>query len=497
MKYNSHIIVAARPGARRRERGSAGIVLLILLVVAGVSFLVWELSGKPPEVRLLTERKGIGRSTAISFSATDRRGLRALTVTLEQGGQSIPVRAETFVSRWAWRTGPKTETREVLLGTEQQQQLRDGQATLRIVAENKNWFSSRAAVEHTYPVRSRAPSISVRTNGIVYVNQAGCEMVIYNVSPGTVVSGVRVGTYFFPGFPLPGGKAEDRLAFFAFPYDAPTDSVPTVIARDDAENEVTATFAYHLFPKNFRHRDIPIDDKFLQATVPAIIAHTPGVRDQGDLLKNFLMVNGELRKANRAKIAEISKDTIPEFLWDGPFKQMTNSAVESQFADYRSYIYQGKKVDEQVHLGFDLAVVIHTPVEAANSGRVVFADYLGIFGNAILLDHGFGLQTIYAHLNSFKVKTGDKVTKGQVIADSDSTGLAGGDHLHFSTLLDGVEVNPVEWWDKLWIDKHIMDRLAADKQSGGFPAQVSQQQPVEQSSQPQKKSRRRTSKRRK
>ena len=494
MTGNFHNIVAARPGKRQNERGSAGIVFLILLVVAGVSFIIWELRGKPPEIRLLTERKGIGRSTAISFSATDRRGLRALTVTLDQGGQSIPVRAETFASRWAWRTGPKTETREILLGTEQQQHLRDGQATLRIVAENKNWFSSRASIERTYGVRSRAPSISVRS-GLLYINQAGCEMVIYSVSPGTVVSGVRVGAYFFPGLPLPGGKTEDRLAFFAFPYDASTDATPIVIARDDAENEATASIAFHLFPKNFRHRDIPIDDKFLQSTVPAILAHTPGARDQGDLLKNFLFVNGELRKANRAKIAEIGKDTVPEFLWEGPFIQLTNSAVESQFADYRSYIYQGKKVDEQVHLGFDLAVVIHTPVPAANSGRVVFADYLGIFGNAILLDHGFGLQTIYAHLNSFKVKTGDKVTKGQVIADSDSTGLAGGDHLHFTTLLDGVEVNPVEWWDKLWIEKHILDKLAADKQSGGIPPQMSQQ-PVEPLSQPRQSSRRRTSKRR-
>ena len=494
MRNNFHNIAAALRGNRRRERGSAGVVFLILLVVAGVSFLVWELSGKPPEIRLLTERKGIGRSTAISFSATDRRGLRALTVTLEQGGQLIPVRAETFTSRWAWRSGPKTETREILLGTQQQQQLRDGQATLRIVAENKNWFSSRASIERTYGVRSRAPSISVRS-GLLYINQAGCELVIYSVSPGTVVSGVRVGAYFFPGFPLRGGKAEDRLALFAFPYDASADAAPIVIARDDAENESTANIAFHLFPKTFRHRDIPIDDKFLQSTVPAILQHTPEVRDQGDLLKNFLMVNGDLRKANRAKIAEIGKDTVPEFLWDGPFMQMTNSAVESQFADYRSYIYQGKKVDEQVHLGFDLAVVIHTPVAAANSGRVVFADYLGIFGNAILLDHGFGLQTIYAHLNSFKVKPGDKVTKGQVIADSDSTGLAGGDHLHFTTLLDGVEVNPVEWWDKLWIEKHILDKLAADKQSGGVAPQLSQEQ-IQQLSQPKQSARRRISKRR-
>jgi len=442
----------------------AGIALLALLTLGIIVFIVWEVRGTAPQVRLVTERKGIGRSTPVSFTVSDRRGLRAVTVTLEQGGRSIPVLAESYASRWQWRTGPKSETREILLGTERQAELKDGEATLHIVAQNKNWFSSRAALDRKFPVRSRAPAIALHT-GLIYINQAGCEMVIYNVSPGTVSSGVRVGSYFFPGFPLPGGQTGDHLALFAFPFDVSTDVAPVLVARDDAENETTAGIQFHLFEKKFRHRDIPIDDKFLQATVPAILAHTPEMKDQGDLLKNFLMVNGELRKRNRAKIAELGTQSAAEFLWDGPFVQLTNSAVESQFADYRTYIYQDKKVDEQVHLGFDLAVVIHTPVAAANSGRVVFAEYLGIFGNAIILDHGFGLQTIYAHLNSFKVKAGDKVAKGQVIADSDSTGLAGGDHLHFTTLLDGVEVNPVEWWDKLWIEKHILDKLAVEKQA--------------------------------
>ena len=448
---------------RALEGGRAGLILLSLVALAGLFFLIREMRGTPPEIRLLIERKGIGRSTPISFSVADRRGLRGLSVTLQQGGQTTPILTETYTTRWAWRSGPKTETRQVLLGVQQQKELKEGQATLRIVAMNKNWFSSTATLERSFAVRSRPPAVVVHNSGILYINQGGCELVTYSVSPGTVASGVRVGAYFFPGFAAPGGLSSEHLAFFAFPPDVPTDAQPKVVARDNAENEAAEGFSFHLFPKNFRHRDIPIDDKFLQSTVPGIMAHTPSLQDQSDLLKNFLLVNGILRKANRAKIAELARDTEPRFLWEGPFAQLSNSAVESQFADYRSYIYQGKKVDEQVHLGFDLAVVTHTPVAAANAGRVVFSNYLGIFGNMILLDHGFGLHTLYAHLNSFKVKPGDRVTKGQIIADSDSTGLAGGDHLHFTTLLDGVEVNPVEWWDKLWIEKHILDKLSVPK----------------------------------
>lgn len=473
MKIISTNFGAAWGLERHNESGKTGIILLVILAIVALSFLIREIRSPAPEIHLITERKGIGRATPVSFTVKDRHGLRGLTVTLEQNGQIIPVLSESYASRWSWHSGPKSQTREILLGTQQQKELKDGQATLHIIARNKNWFASEDSLDRELAVRSRPPALTVHTGGILYMNQAGCEMVIYSISPGTVSSGVRVGSYFFPGFPLPGGQTGDRLAFFAFPYDLPTDTVPKIVASDDAQNESQAAFAYHLFPKNFRHREIPLTDQFMQATVPAILSHTPELSDQGDLLRNFLMVNGQLRKANRAKIMEMGKQTAPEFLWEGAFEQLSNSAVESQFADYRSYIYQGKKVDEQVHLGFDLAVVTHTPVVAANSGRVVWADYLGIFGNMILLDHGFGLQTLYAHLNSFKVKPGDKVTKGQVIADSDSTGLAGGDHLHFTTLLDGVEVNPVEWWDKLWIEKHILDKLAAEKP----PAAAPQNQP--------------------
>jgi murein DD-endopeptidase MepM/ murein hydrolase activator NlpD len=148
-----------------------------------------------------------------------------------------------------------------------------------------------------------------------------------------------------------------------------------------------------------------------------------------------------------------------KFLWTQPFLQLANSKVESEFADVRSYIYNGKKVDQQVHLGFDLAVTAHTPVVAANDGKVVWAAPLGIYGNCIVVDHGYTLQSIYGHLSEIDVKEGEMVKRGQVMGKSGSTGLAGGDHLHFSMQVGGVQVNPVEWWDEHWIKDHIWNRL--------------------------------------
>ena len=110
-------------------------------------------------------------------------------------------------------------------------------------------------------------------------------------------------------------------------------------------------------------------------------------------------------------------------------------------------------------MGFDLAVSQHAPVVAANDGAVVLAGWFGIYGNAIILDHGCGLQTLYGHLSSIDVKAGDAVKRGQVIGRSGQTGLAGGDHLHFAVLLDGIPVSTIEWWDPHWIHDRIEAKL--------------------------------------
>jgi murein DD-endopeptidase MepM/ murein hydrolase activator NlpD len=141
------------------------------------------------------------------------------------------------------------------------------------------------------------------------------------------------------------------------------------------------------------------------------------------------------------------------------FHPFSNTGVQSAFADYRTYIYKGKEIDQQVHLGFDLASFQNVPIVSANRGRVLFADELGIYGNTVILDHGFGLQSLYSHLSSFDVKVGDMVEKEQQVGRSGQTGMALGDHLHFTMLVNGRMVNPVEWWDPHWIEDRLLRKL--------------------------------------
>jgi murein DD-endopeptidase MepM/ murein hydrolase activator NlpD len=202
--------------------------------------------------------------------------------------------------------------------------------------------------------------------------------------------------------------------------------------------------------------------------VPEIRQNSPELKiaDGTGNLEGFLKENGELRKMNADKILALAKQTSPMRLWDGPFMQLGNSKVEAAFADHRTYIYKGKDVDHQVHLGFDLAVTSRVPILSANAGTVVNASWLGIYGNCVIVDHGMGVQSLYGHLSSFDVKVGDKVGRGQTLGRSGMTGMAGGDHLHFTMLVNGRMVNPVEWWDPHWIEDRIMRKLREAGASG-------------------------------
>jgi murein DD-endopeptidase MepM/ murein hydrolase activator NlpD len=256
-----------------------------------------------------------------------------------------------------------------------------------------------------------------------------------------------------------------RIAFFVLNYDQDVNTPITVFARDPAGNEATAAVERRQFPKPFAKSRIEIDDRFLQRVVPAIAQNAPGAGiDTNDVLKGFLTINNDLRRQNNQAIAALAAKSTPEMLWQEAFSQLANTAIESRFADYRTYFYQGKEIDRQVHLGFDLASLQHAPVHASNRGIVLHAADLGIYGNCVVLDHGLGVQSLYGHLSTIDVKPGDTVEKGQVLGRTGITGLAGGDHLHFTMLVNGVAVNPVEWWDAHWMEDRVFRKI---REAGG------------------------------
>lgn len=446
--------------------GMALIFLLLVLVVIFVALGIKVMSRQGPGIILNKPPKGLGIKTELVVEARDEKhNVKELAVEVIQGGQVL--HQDRMISsarprRW-WRPGgaPSTAQWTVPVGREVTPGLKEGRATVRIMALNDSWGrffrGGRTEVVLELPVHFQPPQLGVLTSQH-YINQGGCDMVLFTVSPGTTESGVQVGTYFFRSFPVKESMPETRLCVFAFPYNVGPSTPARVVARDDAGNEGLANFTYRVFPKKFHTDTITLTDDFMNRVVPPILGQTPEMRDEGSLLKNFLEINGPLREIDAQRLVELSKHTASTFLWKEPFLRLP-SKTEASFADYRTYTYNGEVVDHQTHLGFDLAGLEHMLVRASNDGIVVFAGFLGIFGNTVVIDHGCGIQSLYGHMSSLAVKEGDHVKREQEIGRSGQTGLAGGDHLHLTMLLDGISVNPIEWWDPHWIHDRIQAKL--------------------------------------
>jgi len=430
------------------------LIILVAMLIAVPAFLLMLSGGTA--LKIDPPVTAIGDLTPIQVHIENSHGVRRITGVIEQGGSRYAVFdvQETPHRVMFWRRHEAPQVKTFQVGKRQAPALHDGKARLIIEAQSNDLRGRVDSIESEVEIITQPPRISA-DGAQHYINQGGSELVMFTPSGYVTDSGVRVGKYAFRSFPHP-SQTSQRFSLFAYPWDLSVDTVPVAYARNPAGAEATARFWYKVFPKKFRARDLPIDDAFLDKVVNQI---DPG--GSGDLLARFLKINGEMRRKNNQTLADLRLKTADKFLWSGPFLPLTNAAVESSFADKRSYIYKGKKVDEQVHLGFDLAVTLHVSVPAANDGRVVWADNLGIYGNCVVVDHGYGLQSIYGHLSEIAVKPGDMVKKSQSLGKSGSTGLAGGDHLHFSMQVDGVQVNPIEWWDEHWIKDRILSKVGA------------------------------------
>jgi murein DD-endopeptidase MepM/ murein hydrolase activator NlpD len=460
----------SKPHSKSRSGPGWGVIFLVLLLLAILVVLGRSLvSHEGPTITFEKLPKGLSQRTELVVGAQDEKhNVKALALEVVQEGQVVYRAEKAFLARphrwWKfWSRGPASiAIWAVPVGHDSIPELKEGRVTLRITARNDSWGrffrGGRGEAVLELPVRLTPPQVQVLTSQH-HINQGGCDLVLFKVSPATVRSGVKVGDVFFPSWPVKESLPETRLCIFAYPYNVDSLTVARIVADDDAGNETLANFAYQVFPKKFHADTITLTDEFMNRVVPPIMSQTPDLPDQGNLLKNFLEVNGPLREIDARRLVELSKHTSPKFLWSEPFIRIP-SKTEASFADYRTYVYNGQAVDHQTHLGFDLAGVERMPVAAANDGVVVFAGFLGIFGNTVVIDHGCGLQSLYGHMSSFAVKVGDAVKRGQAIGRSGQTGLAAGDHVHFSILLDGIPVNPAEWWDARWIRERIEAKLA-------------------------------------
>jgi murein DD-endopeptidase MepM/ murein hydrolase activator NlpD len=436
-------------------------IVLAAAIIAGMilGYLKFFESGIP-DVCLTPERSVVTDETQFILTSSDSdSGLKMVQVVVQQQDRQSIVLSQSFAAKqYEWSATFNLK----------KARLQEGPFELLISSTDKSWShlgkGNTRLIKQNRELDNHPPVVSVisRQHNVA---TGGCGMVVYTLSEPSQQTGVMVGKQFFPGFKQ--GKTENYLALFTFPYNAdPKKDMPEVIAVDEAGNTGRSGFNYHLIPKQFRQDTIRISDRFLEQKMPQFTTAYP---NEASLLDVFLKVNNESRTKNRASLHEFARQTAPEILWDKTFIRQPGAATRATFGDKRTYIYNGKVIDHQRHLGVDLASVARDRVQACNSGRVVFDGFMGIYGNVIIIDHGMGLQSLYAHLSQILAHTGDEVQRGQIIGLTGATGMAGGDHLHLGIILSGIPVNPVEWWDSHWITDNIDSKLEILRQLSPSP----------------------------
>ncbi len=469
-------------GEKPRRSKAPLVALLFLVAAAGVGYAVWsagKVGGEPRVV--IAAPESVGKRAAFAINVQEPvRGVVDVVVTIEGAGLAkrtlgefhAPAPTSPFDP-----PGPIESKIDVVIGKEVMPELTEG--TLKIVAtatRAPSWLRhpEPVTVEKTVRVKLTPPTVTPMSS-FVHVAQGGSEVIVYEVGPGTANDGVIVERkdggepWLFKGFqmPAPSGEAGSptrRFAFFALPYDddgpeADVKGRVKIFAEDELQNRSTATFIHKYLPRPMGTDVIELKDPFLAKVTGEIFPQTPSLTRSGDLLADYLLLNRELRKQNNAALVELAKKTQGKFLWSRTFEPFGDAAIKGAFADRRTYTKDGANVDTQDHLGFDLARVERAPINAGNDGVIAYAGYFGIYGNCVVIDHGYGVMTLYAHLSSITAKEGDPIRRGETLGLTGATGLAGGDHLHFTTMVGGRPVNPIEWWDGHWIQDRIKLKL--------------------------------------
>ncbi len=427
-------------------------ILFFLIILGGLGFasylFLYDLDG--PQISVKQDIRRLALTQNITLILEDSRSnIKAVTVNIRRSSGSTKVFEKVF---------PTAEPRQEVTFSLENAQLRDGMVELEVIARdtalagfgrgNSTTLKSDVYID-LYP-----PRLTIKSSA-PYLKRGSITVAAFSVSEPTVEAGIRVGDIVFPAFLQNNGL---YYCMFGFPLDMPlAEFKPELFARDQAGN--LASVRLQAFPQERKYaKDVlNISDSFLKNKSNDFleILPEPGLTD----LQRYIKINNDVRKIDAEMLSGLADKTRPDILWEGSFVRLPRSALRASYGDNRSYVYNGDVVDKQTHMGIDLASVANAPIPAGNHGIVVFAGFQGIYGNLVVIDHGLGLMSLYSHMNTIAVNEGDEVKKGQIIAHTGTTGLAGGDHLHFGMLLHGREMQPTDWLDQKWIQDTITDRL--------------------------------------
>ncbi|MBU0729310.1 MAG: M23 family metallopeptidase [Proteobacteria bacterium] len=439
------------------------ILLIVGLIVLGVAgFLLVKLYERErPQVTLLTDITRIGISREVSIVVTDAKsGISEMEITMKQGANKTKLYGKKFPKHSLFFNAGPHRIEEVVMIAPRELGFDDGRAEIIIEVKDHSWSGwmegNTASVSYSTMIDTQPPAVSVIYSSR-YIKPGGSGVVVYKVNEAVIGHGVTINDIFYPGFQLENRVEGMFVSYIGIPFNTEKIETAMVSAADNAGNEGKSVFGVILRKVVYEKDRINLSDAFFKQKLPEFSQYYPEM--SGTDVEQYLYVNNTVRQDNAGKITEICRKSVAEKHWKGTFKRLPRSSRRAGFAEFRSYYYQDENIDQQYHLGIDLASVRHATVTAANDGLVVFADYMGIYGNTVILDHGQGIFSLYSHLSQVSAQVGDSYEKGATLGLTGTTGMAGGDHLHFAMLINGVFVNPIEWWDASWLNLNIESHL--------------------------------------
>lgn len=450
------------------------ILLTLLTLVAtflGVAFFFPDYIGSsqyvdftPPEMTL--EQNG----GELTFTVSDNlSGITSVRYLVQQNGETR-VEQEILQERVNLQKNHQLSLNLRSLRAS----LKEGNAEIIVTAQDGAVWNN--VVRMTTPVTLDFSSPSIEVLSIQHrMFAGGAELVLFQATDNSSLQDVWLSVYrdkTFAPFQLslayPNLDIPKNLygVLFATPRGLARDEFrPKLHALDSFGNTTEVPLSLRFEEQSLRKTTPKLSREFLARKIPPLIlemkddGYLPPQSVPGDV-EGFQLINEQYRdKLGEELKAAMEREGVRPTLPKNHFQRPMAGSLTSRFGEFRTYTFEGKDVSTSHHDGQDIASVLADKVVATSAGKVLLADQLGIYGKTVLLDHGAGITSLYGHLSSLAVEAGQMVEQGELIGRSGTTGLAGGDHLHFEIRVQGVPVTPIEWWDAKWFKDNIELKL--------------------------------------
>ncbi len=443
---------------RGRRRGGSGkliLWLLLLLLIAGGVFFAYKspiFEREKPQI-LTTNTISANTKTPIKFTIKDNSGLKSCKVVLSSDETKIPIYNQKFLIK------SKDKTVEVKLPKEVTNSKKDNWNIIITATDSSLWgffMGNKSQKIAKLIIDNTPPQISTIASS-QNITKGGSAIVIYKIDDKNLKDTYIEISKNIKFKPIKYRKNGVYASLIVWPFNQDSFN-PKIVAIDKANNKSEHSIQISKIDREYKVSKIKASDRFINGKISQLAQQDPDYSNISGKLDKFRAVNEKMREKNENLIHKYTKSVTPfNKKWDiKPFKPLKGYKRVSDFGVKRYYYYKTPDniISTSYHVGYDLASVKHDNLYA-NSGKVVFAGYNGIYGNMPIIDHKFGLYTLYGHCSSILVEKNQKIQHMQTIAKTGATGLALGDHVHFGVLIQGVEVLPLEWMKSKWIDTHI------------------------------------------